>query len=60
MSSANSIAAPTGKPRAYTRMHWWITALLFFSTVINYMDRQTLSLTIVPISSPPSAGRTSP
>ncbi len=25
-------------------MRWWITALLFFSTVINYIDRQTLSI----------------
>lgn len=25
-------------------MRWWIGGLLFFSTVINYIDRQTLSL----------------
>jgi ACS family hexuronate transporter-like MFS transporter len=25
-------------------MRWWIIALLFFSTVINYMDRQNLSI----------------
>jgi ACS family hexuronate transporter-like MFS transporter len=26
------------------RYRWWIGALLFFSTVINYLDRQTLSV----------------
>lgn len=25
-------------------LRWWIAALLFFSTVINYIDRQTLSV----------------
>ena len=25
-------------------LRWWITGLLFFSTVINYMDRQNLSI----------------
>lgn len=25
-------------------LRWWITALLFLSTVINYIDRQTLSI----------------
>jgi ACS family hexuronate transporter-like MFS transporter len=25
-------------------LRWWITALLFLSTVINYVDRQTLSI----------------
>jgi ACS family hexuronate transporter-like MFS transporter len=44
MSSANLVAAPAEKPRSYSRIHWWITALLFFSTVINYMDRQNLSI----------------
>jgi ACS family hexuronate transporter-like MFS transporter len=32
----------TGKPIASLR--WWIGGLLFASTVINYIDRQTLSL----------------
>ena len=31
-----------GKPIASLR--WWIGSLLFASTVINYIDRQTLSL----------------
>src|ERR1019366_8123146 len=26
------------------KLRWWICAMLFASTVINYMDRQTLSL----------------
>ena len=30
--------------RAIPSLRWWIGALLFASTVINYMDRQTLSL----------------
>jgi ACS family hexuronate transporter-like MFS transporter len=29
---------------AISRLSWWITALLFFSTVINYLDRQNLSI----------------
>src|SRR5439155_25403974 len=30
--------------RALPSLRWWIGALLFASTVINYVDRQTLSL----------------
>src|SRR6201984_3759456 len=30
--------------RAIPHLRWWIAALLFASTVINYIDRQTLSL----------------
>jgi MFS transporter, ACS family, hexuronate transporter len=30
--------------RAIPNLRWWICALLFASTVINYIDRQTLSL----------------
>ena len=30
--------------RAIPSLRWWIAALLFLSTVINYIDRQTLSL----------------
>ncbi|MGC4051177.1 MAG: MFS transporter [Paludibaculum sp.] len=33
-----------GAPRRWANLRWWITALLFFSTVINYMDRQNLSI----------------
>ena len=34
---------PSGT-RPIARLRWWICALLFASTVINYIDRQTLSL----------------
>ena len=27
-----------------TRLRWWIATLLFLATVINYVDRQTLSV----------------
>jgi len=30
--------------RKIPHLRWWITGLLFLSTVINYMDRQTLSV----------------
>ncbi len=32
------------KPRPIAHLRWWIGAMLFASTVINYIDRQTLSL----------------
>ena len=35
-------AAP--HPRAVPSLRWWIGGLLFVSTVINYIDRQTLSI----------------
>src|SRR5205814_10438789 len=31
-------------PLVIGRYRWWIGALLFLSTVINYIDRQTLSV----------------
>lgn len=34
---------PAGKSR-YTTVRWWIVGLLFLATVINYVDRQTLSI----------------
>jgi MFS transporter, ACS family, hexuronate transporter len=34
--------ATTGKP--ISSLRWWVAGLLFASTVINYLDRQTLSL----------------
>jgi MFS transporter, ACS family, hexuronate transporter len=40
--------ATTGKPnptRLIPALRWWIGGILFASTVINYIDRQTLSLT---------------
>jgi len=33
-----------GEKRAIPSLRWWIAALLFLSTVINYIDRQTLSM----------------
>jgi len=36
-------AGPSGR-RAIPSLRWWIAGLLFLSTVINYIDRQTLSL----------------
>jgi len=37
------IDAPAN-PRTIPSLRWWIGGLLFASTVINYMDRQTLSI----------------
>jgi MFS transporter, ACS family, hexuronate transporter len=39
-------AGQTGRSnaRAIPRLRWWIGGLLFASTIINYIDRQTLSL----------------
>ena len=37
------MAAHTGHPRVIPHLRWWIGGLLFASTVINYIDRQTLS-----------------
>ncbi len=34
----------TTAPKPIPSLRWWIGALLFASTVINYIDRQTLSL----------------
>jgi ACS family hexuronate transporter-like MFS transporter len=36
------VTAP--RPRPIPALRWWIGGLLFASTVINYVDRQTLSL----------------
>jgi ACS family hexuronate transporter-like MFS transporter len=38
------IAAQARKPRVIRNLRWWIAGLLFASTVINYIDRQTLSV----------------
>ena len=37
-------SAPPGSPRKIPNLRWWIVALLFLSTVINYVDRQVLSV----------------
>ena len=45
MNSAELTTASSrfGRSRG-SRFRWWIAALLFFSTVINYIDRQNLSI----------------
>ena len=35
---------PTRRGRRYRTIRWWICGLLFASTVINYLDRQSLAL----------------
>ena len=35
---------PESSRRPIRNLRWWIGGLLFFSTVINYVDRQTLSV----------------
>lgn len=34
----------SNRPRVIAHLRWWIGGLLFASTVINYIDRQTLSV----------------
>src|SRR6202171_4956795 len=41
---ASSTANIAFQPRKIRNLRWWIGGLLFASTVINYIDRQTLSL----------------
>src|SRR5687767_1992272 len=36
-------ASPSNNQRPIRRLRWWIGGMLFASTVINYIDRQTLS-----------------
>ena len=40
----SSTSPATRRHPAIPALRWWIAALLFASTVINYVDRQTLSL----------------
>src|SRR3954465_11472684 len=42
MSAANETAGVARRP--ISNLRWWIVGLLFASTVINYLDRQTLSV----------------
>src|SRR5436190_833345 len=42
MPAFTRATVPTERP--IRNLRWWICALLFASTVINYIDRQTLSL----------------
>jgi ACS family hexuronate transporter-like MFS transporter len=34
----------SAQPRVIPSLRWWIGGILFASTVINYIDRQTLSI----------------
>lgn len=43
-SEAVATTTPARNLRKIPHLRWWITGLLFFSTVINYMDRQNLSI----------------
>jgi ACS family hexuronate transporter-like MFS transporter len=42
MALAGQIDSP--RPRIITSLRWWIGGILFASTAINYIDRQTLSI----------------
>ena len=45
-TQTNSVNSPVQKlGNTITRYRWYICTLLFFSTTINYLDRQVLSLT---------------
>src|ERR1700740_267260 len=46
MNSVNAIpdADKSHKPRSKGRVRWWIVWTLFFSTVTNYISRQTFSV----------------
>ena len=41
---ATSVNSPRTGARTIPHLRWWIGGLLFASTVINYLDRQTLSV----------------
>src|SRR5690242_18830590 len=48
MDSTSGAARANGgavsRRRAVSNLRWWIGALLFASTIINYIDRQTLNV----------------
>src|SRR6201987_5698171 len=44
VSDAGKVTSGTGRRHFIPSLRWWIGGLLFASTVINYIDRQTLSL----------------
>lgn len=41
---ATTVNSPRRTARPISNLRWWIGGLLFASTVINYLDRQTLSV----------------
>src|SRR3954462_7152939 len=44
MSTTSVGRATPQKTRSIPTLRWWIAGILFASTVINYVDRQTLSV----------------
>lgn len=44
LTSAQAAVSPQTGGRKLPAFRWWIAGLLFLSTVINYMDRQNLSI----------------
>jgi MFS transporter, ACS family, hexuronate transporter len=42
--ATDRLATPPAKLGVISHLRWWIAAVLFASTIINYLDRQTLSL----------------
>ena len=44
MTPSASHAGPSPRLRSIPNLRWWIVGILFLSTVINYIDRQTLSV----------------
>lgn len=44
MTPSASHAGPAPRLRSIPNLRWWIVGILFLSTVINYVDRQTLSV----------------
>jgi MFS family permease len=44
LRTSSADAGPSSGRRAIPSLRWWIGAILFASTAINYIDRQTLSL----------------
>jgi MFS transporter, ACS family, hexuronate transporter len=43
-SNATQLTESSSKPRSVGRVRWWIVWTLFFSTVTNYISRQTFSV----------------
>jgi sugar phosphate permease len=43
---AADLARAGRTPRTMPHLRWWIGGLLFLSTAINYLDRQTLSVLV--------------
>jgi MFS transporter, ACS family, hexuronate transporter len=44
LTGVGGLSEPAGRRRTISHLRWWIGGLLFASTVINYIDRQTLGV----------------